>query len=408
MKKYYPWVVVALLSVVALLNYLDRQMLSTMQQYMAEDFAELKNAEMFGVLMSAFMWVYAFVSPFGGIVADKVSRKWLVVCSLAVWSAVTCLMGYAESFDQLWWLRAMMGISEALYIPSALSLIADWHKGGSRSLAVGLHMTGLYLGQALGGFGAMVSDQLSWQATFQILGYFGVAYAVVLIFFLKENRTEKPRAATTETVQGNKVALLFASVGTVLCIGAFWALLAAFALSSLPGWATKNWLPTLLHQNLSLDMVVAGPWATISLAAASFIGAFLGGSISDRWVKTNIRGRVFTSAIGISLMVPSLACLGIGNSMAMVVGGVLLFGIGYGIFDTNNMPILCQFVPTNSRATAYGLMNMTGVLFGALITEVMPRLGSDMGVIFASMAVVAAFTVTIQLTFLRPKVDNME
>ncbi|MCF0160820.1 MAG: MFS transporter, partial [Bacteroidaceae bacterium] len=194
MKKkstYYPWVVVGLLSVVALLNYLDRQMLSTMQGAMSMDFEELQNGEMFGVLMAAFMWVYAFVSPFAGMVADKVSRKWLIVCSLAVWSAVTCLMGYAETFNQLWWLRAVMGISEALYIPSALSLIADWHKDGSRSLAVGIHMTGLYVGQALGGFGAMVASNLSWQATFQVLGYFGILYAFFLLVFLKENRSSE-------------------------------------------------------------------------------------------------------------------------------------------------------------------------------------------------------------------------
>ena len=91
------------------------------------------------------------------MVADRVSRKKLVVGSLFVWSAVTYLMGYATDFQQLYWLRALMGISEALYIPSALSLIADWHEGKSRSLAIGIHMTGLYVGQAIGGFGATVA-----------------------------------------------------------------------------------------------------------------------------------------------------------------------------------------------------------------------------------------------------------
>lgn len=128
MKKYYPWVLVALLWFVALLNYMDRQMLSTMQEAMKVDISELNQAEAFGALMAVFLWIYGIVSPFAGIIADRMSRKWLVVGSIFVWSMVTFLMGYAHNFTQLYWLRAFMGISEALYIPSALSLIADWHE----------------------------------------------------------------------------------------------------------------------------------------------------------------------------------------------------------------------------------------------------------------------------------------
>ena len=177
-NRYYPWLVVALLWVVALLNYMDRQMLSTMQEAMKVDIAELNRAEAFGALMAVFLWIYGIVSPFAGIVADRVSRKWLVVGSLFVWSAVTFLMGYAENFQQLYWLRALVGISEALYIPSALSLIADWHEGRSRSLAIGLHMTGLYVGQAVGGFGATLAAMLSWQSAFRWFGVVGIAYSI--------------------------------------------------------------------------------------------------------------------------------------------------------------------------------------------------------------------------------------
>lgn len=135
-SKIYPWVVVALLWVVALLNYMDRQMLSTMKEAMQIDIIELQNAENFGILMAVFLWIYGFMSPVSGIVADRVSRKWLIVGSLLVWSSVTYLMGIANNFNQLIWLRALMGISEALYIPAGLSLIADYHSDKTRSLAV--------------------------------------------------------------------------------------------------------------------------------------------------------------------------------------------------------------------------------------------------------------------------------
>ena len=195
-KSYYPWVVVALLWVVALLNYMDRQMLSTMKVSMMVDIHELETAENFGRLMAVFLWIYGLMSPVAGLIADRINRKWLLVGSLAVWSGVTLAMGYATNFNTLYILRAIMGVSEALYIPAALSLIADYHKEGTRSLAIGIHMTGLYLGQAIGGFGATVASSFSWQTAFHSFGLVGIVYSLVLIIFLHES-TDR---ATTKKV----------------------------------------------------------------------------------------------------------------------------------------------------------------------------------------------------------------
>ncbi len=205
-KKFYPWVVVGLLWVVALLNYMDRQMLSTMQGNIALDISALRDAEAFGALMAIFLWVYGIASPFSGAVADRLSRKWLIVGSLGVWSGVTWAMGYCTDFHQLMWLRGVMGISEALYIPSALSLIADYFTGKGRSLAIGLHMTGLYCGQALGGFGSLVATTWSWQATFHWFGIIGIAYALLLVFLLREKAGHggAPAAGATNAVPKKK------------------------------------------------------------------------------------------------------------------------------------------------------------------------------------------------------------
>ena len=406
-KKYYPWVVVALLWMVALLNYMDRQMLSTMQEAMKVDIVELNKAEAFGALMAVFLWIYGFISPVAGMVADKVSRKWLVVGSLFVWSAVTFLMGYADSFRELYVLRALMGISEALYIPSALSLIADWHEGKSRSLAIGIHMTGLYVGQAIGGFGATLASMFSWQTAFHGFGMVGIIYSVVLILLLHEN---SHRVHTVAREPGQKKASLFSGLGVVLSSFAFWIILFYFAAPSLPGWATKNWLPTLYAENLGIPMTQAGPLSTITIAFSSFIGVIIGGILSDRWVQRNIRGRIYTSAIGLGMTIPALMLLGYGHNLVAVVGAGLLFGIGYGMFDANNMPILCQFVSSRYRATAYGIMNMVGVFAGAAVTQVLGKWtdGGNLGEGFALLSVVVAVALALQLYFLRPQTDNME
>lgn len=408
-KNLYPWVVVALLWVVALLNYMDRQMLSTMQEAMKVDIVELNKAEAFGALMAIFLWIYGFMSPVAGMIADRFSRKWLVVGSLFVWSAVTYLMGYADDFHELYWLRAVMGISEALYIPSALSLIADWHQGKSRSLAIGVHMTGLYVGQAIGGFGATVAAIFSWHSTFHWFGIIGIIYSLILVVTLRENPAhtlvkERPIAL------GEKKPSLFSGLSVLFSTCAFWIILFYFAAPSLPGWATKNWLPTLFSESLNILMSEAGPISTITIAFSSFIGVIVGGILSDRWVQKNIRGRVYTGAIGLGLTIPALMLLGFGHSFVAIIGAGLLFGIGFGVFDANNMPILCQFVSAKYRGTAYGIMNMIGVFAGAAVTELLGKWtdGGNLGQGFAMLSVIVLVALALQLYFLRPKTDNME
>ena len=270
-NRYYPWLVVALLWGVALLNYMDRQMLSTMKAEMMVDIAELESAANFGRLMAVFLWIYGLVSPFAGMVADRINRKWLIVGSLFVWSFVTLMMGYATSFEQLYALRAIMGISEALYIPAGLALITDYHDEKSRSLAVGIHMTGLYAGQALGGFGATIASAHSWQDTFHWFGIAGILYSLLLIALLREKRTSYRPVADLRTPQENPIAGAFKGVGILLTNVAFWIILFFFATSSLPGWATKNWLPTLFADSLSIPMAEAGPLATFTIAFSSFL-----------------------------------------------------------------------------------------------------------------------------------------
>ena len=408
--------VVGLLWVVALLNYMDRQMLSTMRDAMAIDISDLESKVMFGKVMSAFMWIYGFMSPVSGIVADRINRKWLIVVSLSVWSTVTLLMGYASTYDEIYWLRALMGVSEALYIPAALSLIADYFTGKQLSLAIGIHMTGLYMGQAIGGFGAFVAEHLSWQSTFHWFGIIGIVYALVLVVFLYEKRNESAsqksdnrKLGLLETLKNN-VEAIKGSLGMLVTNIAFWIIIFFFASCSVPGWATKNWLPTLFADSLDVEMSVAGPIATITIAFASFIGVMVGGPMADRWALKNLKGRIYTSAIGLALMIPSLVLMGFGTSFTAAIAAGMLFGLGYGLFDANNMPILCQFVPDRSRGTAYGMMNMSGLFIGALATNVLGSLAEKgmMGLGFACMAGALCLALILQLSVLKPKTLNME
>jgi len=408
-SKTYPWVLVGLLWFVALLNYMDRQMLSTMRPSMQMDIAELQSATNFGYLMAIFLWIYGLMSPISGVIADKVNKKWLIVVSLFVWSAVTFLMGYATTFNQLYWLRAIMGISEAFYIPAGLSLITEFHSSKTRSLAIGLHMTGLYMGQALGGFGATIADQFSWQSAFQFFGLVGLVYSLVLILLLKDKSSFSYEKDTSDKIKIKSDYSVFKGLGILLANFSFWVILLYFAIQSLPGWATKNWLPTLFAQNLNIDMSEAGPLSTITIAFSSLLGVIVGGLLSDKWVQKNIRGRIYTSSIGLILTIPSLLLLGYGDSLSHILTAGFCFGFGYGMFDANNMPILCQFVSSKYRATGYGLMNMTGVFFGAFITDFMGKStdAGNLGQSFAMLSIVVILALILLFYFLRPKVKDL-
>jgi len=403
-RSWYPWLVVGLLWGVALLNYMDRQMLSTMKSAMMIDIRELQTAENFGRLLAIFLWIYGLMSPMAGLIADRVNRKWLIIGSLGVWSFVTLTMGYAANFNQLMVLRAIMGISEALYIPAGLALIADYHRGNTRSLAVGIHMTGLYVGQAMGGFGATVASAWSWQTAFHAFGLIGIIYGLVLGLFLFEKREYViPQVNKSGTGRGFKSVKQ--SLGLLLGTISFWIILFYFAVPSFPGWAIKSWLPTLFSETLEIDMSRAGPLSTITIAVSSFVGVITGGIVADRWIMRNIRGRIYTGAIGLSLTIPALLLIGFGGGLISVISGGILFGIGFGMFDSNNMPILCQFISPRHRAAGYGMMNMTGVFAGAFITEWLGKStdAGNLGRDLALLAIPVMAAIILLLVFLRPE-----
>jgi len=396
------WLVVGLLFPVALLNYLDRQMLATMGISIRADFAELQGldgAENFGRLMSIFMWVYAICSPLSGILAGWLNRKWMIVFSLAVWSAVTLTMGHVHNYQELYWLRAVMGISEAFYIPAGLSLITDFHQGPTRSLAVGIHMSGIYLGQALGGVGGWIAQDISWRAAFGSCGVIGVVYAFVLAAFLREYRRDNSEPTTHET---GSISMRL-STAKIYWIG-FIILVLCFSLPSLPGWAIKNWLPTLLQDRFTLDQKSSGLWATMMTAGAGFFGVLVGGKLSDYLVQRTVRGRVLVSASGLMLTVPALLGIAYAPTPVLAIGSAALYGFGFGMFDANNMPILCQLAPARFRAAGYGIMNFCGITAGALLTPLLGKL-KDHGVPlytgFAACTIPAAMAVVFML-MLRP------
>ncbi len=355
------WLMVVLLLPVALLNYLDRQLVATMQKSIMGSVDDLKTQAQWGHLLAWFKWTYALASPFAGYVADRFGRRHVIALSLFVWSADTWATAHATSYDQLLATRAIMGLSEAFYIPAALALIADHHGTATRSRAVGLHQIGIYIGVMLGSLGGYVADDpaLGWRWAFTGLGLLGVAYALPLWWWLRDT----PRDAATPPARPD------VAVGELLGNRDFRLLLLYFTLPALAGWVVRDWMPSVLQKDLGLTQGLAGVSAVVWWQGAAILSALGGGWLADRWMRRSPRGRQQVSALGMSLIVPALLGVGIvigQGSLPLAIAFLVLFGLGWGLFDSNNMPILAQIARPDQRATGYGLMNLASISCGGL------------------------------------------
>jgi MFS family permease len=402
------WLIVALLIPVALLNYLDRQMLAAMKFSVMSEVTGIKTESDWGTVLALFKWVYAFLSPIGGYIADRYSRKMVISLSLFVWSLVTWLTGQVVTYDQLLATRALMGISEAFYIPAALALISDFHLGGTRSRAIGLHQMGIYAGVIAGGFTGYIAESpdLGWRWAFGLCGWIGIVYAVPLFFLLKNPTRTDAESIAAKVSPGEVLRALMSNPSFIL-------LVLYFTLPALAAWVVRDWGPSILKKEFKIGQGVAGVSATLYWQLAAIGGAILGGWLADRWMKRTRRGRIYVSAIGMALIVPAMFGVGFSPStgqLSVAIGFLILFGIGWGFFDCNNMPILCQIARPQYRASGYGIMNMVSISCGGLADWGFGKL-QDLKVplflIFSLFASVAILSIVLVL-MIQPKEMDAE
>ncbi|MCT1523508.1 MFS transporter [Sphingobacterium hotanense] len=361
-KSFYPWLLVAMLCVVGCLNYLDRMMITTMRSSILEEIP-MTEAQ-FGLLTSVFLWIYGIASPFAGYLADKFNRSRVIIGSLLIWSLVTWLTSQASNFEELLLARALMGISEACYIPAALALIVEYHPGNTKSTATGIHIGGVYIGQSLGFIGGWIAETHTWHYAFSIFGIIGVTYAFILMFLLKDKRNDlTDSAAEITTKQSINLGEAFKSL---FSNRAFNLVLFIWGLAGAVSWMVNGWLPTYYKEKFNLSQTEAGIYSTVYFFTAMLLGVILGGAMADLWAKRNKNARILLPAIGFLVAVPGVIIASYTGLVWVTVIGFILYAFTRPFIDANMMPILERMIDKRYLATGYGILNFCSCIIGGI------------------------------------------
>ncbi|QEH36822.1 putative galactarate transporter [Aquisphaera giovannonii] len=393
----YPWVVLGLLWFCGFFNYADRQAVNSVFPMLAKEFS-LSDIQL-GVIGSAFMIVYATTSPFAGYVVDRVRRRILIPAGLAFWSLICAATGLSSSFAQLVFFRGAEGLGESFYFPASLSFLADYHGRATRSRALGIHQTSVYLGTAGGAaLAGKLAEHYGWRSPFYALGLAGLVYAVILGFLLIEPkrgqsdaakgpgdedfgidelealRAHDPISAKASRILGNPAALL------LLCV---------FVGANFVASAFLTWLPTFLFRKFTMGIAASSLTSTV-WPLASLFGALLGGLLADLAAARRRGGRILVQALGLILGAPFVFATGWTESRGLTVVAMAAAGLCKGIYDANIFASLFDVVRPEDRGTAAGLMNSLGWAGGFLAPVAVGAASNSFGldVAIASTALV--------------------
>ncbi len=340
-------------------NYADRQAIFSVFPLLEQEM-QLTPVEL-GLLGSAFAWVYGLAAPLAGMIVDRVGRKTAILGGLHVWSIICVATAFSRNFRHLFFFRAAEGLGETFYFPASMSLLGDYHGRDTRSRAMGLHQTSVYVGTIGGGFFAgLIGQHYGWRLSFVVFGVLGIVLGFVLHAFL----IEPPRGASTEKASPagapsmREFARLAARTPTLLC------LMGAFMCANFVAVVLLTWMPKFLYDRFHMSLGMAGLTATIFVQLASMAGAPLGGWLADTLRRRSPRGRLAVQLIGVLGGAPFVAICGLTPSVGVLVAALTMWGLFKGLYDANIFASVFDVVGPEARGTAAGFMNAVGWLAG--------------------------------------------
>jgi MFS family permease len=401
MTARYKWWVVAMLWLISFFNYADRQAIFSVFPLLEREM-NLTPVQL-GVLGSAFAWVYGLSAPLAGMIIDRVKRRTAILGGLHAWSLICMATVMSSNFRHLVFWRAAEGLGETFYYPASMSLISDYHGRETRSRAMGLHQTSVYVGTIGGGFFAgLIGQYYGWRLSFIVFGGLGILLGLVLSRYLVEPvrgaADVADMAGTTGSTKradsGRQLSLpaflrLVGRTPTLLC------LMGAFMCANFVAVVLLSWMPKFLYDKFHMGLAMAGLTATIFVQLASMAGAPAGGWLADTWRRRTPRGRMAVQMIGVLGGAPFVALCGLTPSVGMLILALTVWGFFKGLYDANIFASVFDVVRPEARGTAAGFMNAIGWLAGGgsapiVIGIIAQRESLGLAIALASSVYVAA------------------
>jgi MFS family permease len=413
----YKWYVVGMLWWICFFNYADRQAIFSVFPLLEKEFG--LTLEQLGWLGSSFGLVYGLCAPFAGRVVDRVRRKSAILGGLHAWSAICMATALSRGFGQLLFFRAAEGLGETFYFPASMSLVSDYHGKATRSRALGLHQTSVYIGTIAGGyFAGMVGQRYGWRWSFVVFGGLGILLGLVLRRYLIEperGAADAPLDVSLVGARGPVAKPRRPGRARAWLTPTLVILLAAFLCANFVAVVVLTWMPKFLYDKFHLSLAAAGLTATVFIQLASMVGSPAGGWLADRLRVRRPGGRMMVQAAGLLCGAPFVVLCGLTQSIAWLIVALTAWGFFKGLYDANIFAAMFDVVPPESRGAATGLMNMVGWLGGGgaapvVIGYTAERHGLGLAISLASAVYVTGGALLIAgiLLFIRRDVARME
>lgn len=380
--------VLAVLLVVYVFNFLDRQIVNILAEPIRRDLglSDTQIGLMTGIAFAAF---YTCLGIPIARYADRpaTNRVGLIAGALVIWSGMTALCGQAQNFVQLLLARIGVGVGEAGCTPAAHSLIADMVPPEKRASALAIYAMGIPIGTLLGMLiGGLLADAYGWRAAFMVVGLPGIALAGVVVLLIRDPRRAPAAISAASAAAPRRALSNREALAEILGSRAFVLLLAAGSAAAFLSYGKATWTTIFFQRTHGLSAGETGFWFGIWGGIAAIAGTYAGGWLADRFGKDNRQHVLTAPAIGFAAAVPlSISAYFMTDwrwALALLMIPTLLNSLYYGPCFSSAQGLVKPEARAMASAVLLFSQNLIGLglgplFFGMLSDWIKPLAGGD-------------------------------